>query len=243
MPHATAKTLHAAIENHTCHSEDWRSRILQLRPSINIPLKKASIEQWDKRKFIGSCWCRRWRWLTKKVDASSVFDLGSVFDFPWLLLSWKQRQKKIGKMVFTEKGLTLVDWLLQKLWFDTLEWLLKRLRVKALLFDIFFHLPCHVLAVIWKWKSFSHVQLFVTPWTIQWRIPSPWNSPGQNTGVGNLSLLQGIFLTQELNWGLLHCRQILYQLNYQGKYSLFIHILSHIKWQLPSFHFIFTTIL
>ena len=38
---------------------------------------------------------------------------------------------------------------------------------------------------------------------------SPWNSPGQNTGVGSLSLLQGIFLTQELNHGLLHWRQIL----------------------------------
>ena len=37
-----------------------------------------------------------------------------------------------------------------------------------------------------------------------------------NTGVGRLSLLQGIFLTQELNQGLLHCRQILYQLSYQG---------------------------
>jgi len=34
--------------------------------------------------------------------------------------------------------------------------------------------------------------------------------------VGSLSLLQGIFLTQELNWGLLHCRQILYQLSYEG---------------------------
>ena len=40
--------------------------------------------------------------------------------------------------------------------------------------------------------------------------------PGQNTGVGRLSLLQGIFLTRELNLGLLHCRWILYQLNYQG---------------------------
>ena len=29
---------------------------------------------------------------------------------------------------------------------------------------------------------------------------SPWNSPGQNTGVGSLSLLQQIFLTQESNW-------------------------------------------
>ena len=38
----------------------------------------------------------------------------------------------------------------------------------------------------------------------------------KNTVVGSLSLLQGIFLTQELNWGLLHCRQIPYQLSYQG---------------------------
>ena len=86
---------------------------------------------------------------------------------------------------------------------------------------------------------------------------SPWNSPGQNTGVGslshlqvsnpgieprspalqadslpaepkgkpkntavgNLSLLQWIFLTQELNRGLLHCRQFLYQLSYEGSQS------------------------
>ena len=42
--------------------------------------------------------------------------------------------------------------------------------------------------------------------------------PGKpkNTGVGSLSLLQGIFQIQELNWGLLHCRQILYQLSCQG---------------------------
>ena len=48
------------------------------------------------------------------------------------------------------------------------------------------------------------------------RLYSPRKSPGQNTGVGSLFLLQGIFLTQELNWGILHCRQILYQLSYQG---------------------------
>ena len=45
---------------------------------------------------------------------------------------------------------------------------------------------------------------------------SPWNSPGQNTGVDSLSLLQGIFPTQGLNPGLLHCRRILYQLSYEG---------------------------
>ena len=45
---------------------------------------------------------------------------------------------------------------------------------------------------------------------------SPWNSPGQNTGVGSLSLLQGIFPTQGSNPGLQHCRQMLYQLSYKG---------------------------
>ena len=63
-----------------------------------------------------------------------------------------------------------------------------------------------------KWKLLSNVQLFATPWTIY----SPWNSPGWNTGVGNHSLLQGIFPTQGSNPGLPHCRQILYQLSHQG---------------------------
>ena len=45
---------------------------------------------------------------------------------------------------------------------------------------------------------------------------SPWNSPGQNTGVDSRSLLQGIFPTQGLNPGLWHCRWILYQLSHQG---------------------------
>ena len=44
----------------------------------------------------------------------------------------------------------------------------------------------------------------------------PWNSLGQNTGMGSLSLLQQIFPTQESNPGLLHCRWILYQLNHKG---------------------------
>ena len=91
----------------------------------------------------------------------------------------------------------------------------------------------------WKWKVnvklLSSVWLFATPWTAAYQAPpsmgfsrqeywsgvpspsphglySPWNSPGQNTGVGSLSLLQQIFPTQ----GLLHCRWILYQLSYEG---------------------------
>jgi len=45
---------------------------------------------------------------------------------------------------------------------------------------------------------------------------SPWNSLGQNTGVGSLSLLQGIFPTQGSNPRLLHCRRLFYQLSHKG---------------------------
>ena len=41
---------------------------------------------------------------------------------------------------------------------------------------------------------------------------SPWNSPGQNTGMGSLALLRGIFPTQ---WSNLHCRWILYHLSHK----------------------------
>ena len=47
------------------------------------------------------------------------------------------------------------------------------------------------------------------------RLLCPWNSSGKNTGLGCHSLLQGIFLTQGSNPGLLHCRQILYHLSNQ----------------------------
>ena len=57
--------------------------------------------------------------------------------------------------------------------------------------------------------SHCHVQLFMTPGTIARRAPLTWNSPGRNTGVGCHSFLQGIFLTQGSNPGLLPYRQIL----------------------------------
>ena len=58
----------------------------------------------------------------------------------------------------------------------------------------------------------------------------PWNSPGQNTGVGSLSFLQGIFPTQGLNPGLLHCGQILYQLSHRASPNG--TLLSHKKEQI-----------
>ena len=63
----------------------------------------------------------------------------------------------------------------------------------------------------WKWKS-QKVSHSLWPHGLY----SLWNSPGHNTGVGSLSLLQGIFPTQGSNSGLPHCRWILYQLSHKG---------------------------
>ena len=59
--------------------------------------------------------------------------------------------------------------------------------------------------------SLSQKVMFNSLW-----LYSPWNSPGQNTGVGSLFLLQGVFPTQGSNPGLLHSRKILYHLSHKG---------------------------
>ena len=56
----------------------------------------------------------------------------------------------------------------------------------------------------------------------------------KDTGVGSLSLLQGIFLTQEPNQGFLHCTWTLHQLNYQGSLSY----ISSVYMLIPNSQFI-----
>ena len=56
---------------------------------------------------------------------------------------------------------------------------------------------------------------------------NPWNSLGQKTGVGSLSVLQGIFPTQRLNPGLPHCRQFLYQLSHKGMQRILEWVAYH----------------
>ena len=77
-----------------------------------------------------------------------------------------------------------------------------------------------------NWKWLTDVQLFGTPWTKQSMelcrplqadsLPAEPQGKPKNTVVGNLSLRQRIFPTQESNRGFLHCRWWLYQLSYQG---------------------------
>ena len=63
-------------------------------------------------------------------------------------------------------------------------------------------------------------------WLQPARLFCPWSSLGKKNGVGCHSFLQGIFPTQKLNVGLLHCRQILYHLSHQGSPALAHHWIS-----------------
>ena len=112
--------------------------------------------------------------------------------------------------------------------------------------------------VEWKWKSFSRVQLTATAWNSPgWNtgvgsfsllrgsspprpptlqadsLPTEPQGKPKNPGVSSLSLLQVIFLTQELNRGFLHCRHVLYQLSYKGRQ---LRRKSSPKWKLMQKH-------
>ena len=67
------------------------------------------------------------------------------------------------------------------------------------------------------WLVTKSCPTLAIPWTVATRLLCPWNSPGKNTEVGCHFLLQGIFLTQESNPSLLHCRQILLPTELWGK--------------------------
>ena len=82
-------------------------------------------------------------------------------------------------------------------------------------FDSSIHPNIHLCVL----SHFSRIRLFAAPWTVALgysQAALSMDSPSKNTGVGNHSLLQGIFLTHGWNPGLLHCRQILYHLNHRG---------------------------
>ena len=80
-------------------------------------------------------------------------------------------------------------------------------------YTLYTHVYVYTCVCIYVWCE-SHSVEFDSLWSHG--LYSPWNSPGQNTGVGSLSLLQGIFPTQGSNPGLPHCRWIFYQLSHKG---------------------------
>ena len=80
-----------------------------------------------------------------------------------------------------------------------------------------------------KWKSGNESRSVMFDSLRPHGLFSPWNSPGQNTGVGSRSLLQGIFPTQGSNPGLPHCRWILYQLSHEGS-SRILEWVGYLFW-------------
>ena len=74
------------------------------------------------------------------------------------------------------------------------------------------------IAFLWNWNENWPFPVLSAVFNSLWPhgLYSPWNSPGQNTRVGSLSLLQGIFPTQGSNPGLPHCWRIIYQLSHKG---------------------------
>ena len=91
--------------------------------------------------------------------------------------------------------------------------------------------------IYFLYESESHSVVSDTLWPHG--LYSPWNSPGQNTEMCSHSLLQRIFSTQELNWGLLHCRRILYQLSYQRSPIFFIYVYICMQFFILIISFIF----
>ena len=95
---------------------------------------------------------------------------------------------------------------------------------KLILQRIFF-LKTYILNFYWHIVDLK-VKVRVTPLCPTSCNPhglySPWNSPGQNTGVSSLCLLQEIFPNQGSNPGLPHCRRILYQLSHKTDLQCFV---------------------
>ena len=82
---------------------------------------------------------------------------------------------------------------------------------------------CSSILHSWPW---SESCLVVSDSSWPYGLYNPWNSPGQNTGVGSCSLLQGIFLTQGSNPVLSHCKRMLYPLSHQGSLIIVLILLE-----------------
>ena len=93
---------------------------------------------------------------------------------------------------------------------SVLRWMLQFCQIDFCFFFFFKDSSCFDLHFLNESESHSIVSDSLQPHGLY----SPWNSPGQDTGVGSHFLLQGIFPTQGSNPGLPHCRQILYQLTH-----------------------------
>ena len=133
-----------------------------------------------------------WAWLSWNLKLSSAAVSASL----WAVLNWKCISKNRTQIL---KRLFISDSLCGAINYDNMDpdwvWyliIIHMLRGKGLLSETELLIgSISLVQRLSEWKSLSCVRLFVSPLDC-----SPWNSPGQNTGVGSLTLPQGIFPTQ-----------------------------------------------
>ena len=143
------------------------------------------------------------------------------------ILAWKiPRTEKPGRLQFGKEALQISA--VVSTWTRSSSRILQRPRLLPLMMSLSLMCQRFHLAELGKGRqlhrNLNKCVCAHNKYGVKWKLlgvsdslrphglHSPWNPPGQKTGVGSLSLLHGIFPTQGLNPGLPHCRRILYQL-------------------------------
>ena len=152
---------------------------------------------------------RFWEPIDYSPPGSSVHRISQARVLEWVAISLfrgsSQTQEPIGRQI-------LYHWATREDPKSTiLQWKIKENKfpiIKSIYLKYPYTSTCQVTLVVSD--SLKPYGLWPT------RILSPWDSPDRKTGVGCHFLLQEIFPTQGSNLGLLHYRQILYHLSYQG---------------------------
>ena len=125
----------------------------------------------------------------------------------------KKKKKRSTKKILKKKKNKTCRLPMQGSWVQSLVGELRSQRLCGAAKKFFLKIPfCNSFIQMLLSESLSVVSDYLRPHGLY----SPRNSPGQNTGVGSLSLFQGIFPTQESNPGLLHYTWILYELSHKG---------------------------
>ena len=156
------------------------------------------------------------QWLSGKESACNAGDAGDVGS----ITGWGSGEDPLEEGMATHSS--ILAWKIP--WTEEPGRLLS-MGSQRVGHDLFFKIYLSIVE-FQCWVSFCHEsesRSVVSASLQPHGLYSPWNSLGQNIGVGSLSLLPGIFLTQEWNRGFLHCRQILYQLSYLGSPCMEAH--------------------
>ena len=160
---------------------------------------------------------RTWqKWCCASYHGQALRNLLFLLLFSWNICSWKLAAVLLG---CPSNPMERPTWRTESFGRESklgTQLTASTIMLRAILIDLSVSVKSHLL-LLQRWanlccESCSVMSDFLWPHGLY----SPWNSPGQNTGVDSLFLLQPIFPTQGSNPGLPHCRQSLSQLSHKG---------------------------